>query len=403
MKNKILISVAFVIALMSAHSQTPTRWRGPQGNGVYSEINLLNSWPANGPDIIWTYTGLGQGFSSVAIQGGYIYMSSLEGKTGYIHKIDLQGNKIWEKTYGNEWNENFNGSRSTPVIDGDYLFMYTGYGVLVKMNTSDGGIVWKKDFMGEFSGENIRWGVTETVVVDDKNVYATPGGKENNVVAVDKISGEFVWTSKGLGEKSAYCTPLLITHNGMKKLITMTENHIMAFNADNGTMLWSYEQKNQWSVHANTPIYDDGGLLCFSGYGKGAVRLQLGSNNNAVSLVWENKEFDSRMGGAVLINGYVYGSGDKAREWRCLDWKTGVEKWVSKEIGKGVVVAADNKLYLYSEKGELALVRATPDKFELLSTAKVELGTETHWAHPVIFNGILYIRHGDTLIAYKIK
>ena len=105
----------------------------------------------------------------------------------------------------------------------------------------------------------------------------------------------------------------------------------------------------------------------------------------------------------VAVDGYIYGSGDNHREWRCVDWKTGEEKYASKDLGKGVVIYADGMLYCYSERGELGLVNATPNAFELVSKTDVELGSAQHWAHPVINNGRLYLRHGNVLIAYKIK
>ena len=112
---------------------------------------------------------------------------------------------------------------------------------------------------------------------------------------------------------------------------------------------------------------------------------------------------DNQMGGAVLIDGYLYGSGHKSRGWFCLDWKTGDEKWHSSEVGNGVIIVAGGKLILYSEKGELALVNPVKDKFELISKAKVEYGSAQHWAHPAVHNGVLYVRHGNALVAYKIS
>ena len=109
------------------------------------------------------------------------------------------------------------------------------------------------------------------------------------------------------------------------------------------------------------------------------------------------------MGGVVCLDGYLYSSGDKDREWRCIDAKTGAEKWASSEIGNGVVISADGILFLYSDKGELAIAEASPNAFKLLGKTKVEKGTDQHWAHPVINDGIIYVRHGDALIAYKIK
>jgi len=168
-------------------------------------------------------------------------------------------------------------------------------------------------------------------------------------------------------------------------------------------MLWSQPQTNRHSVHANTPIYHQGSLFYFSGYGRGAGRLDLNGDGSKISRAWTSEAFDSRMGGAVLLNGYVYGSGDQYRDWKCLDWETGKTMYTSTDISKGVVIYADGMLYCYSERGELALVKPTPEKFDLVTRTTVVKGSEQHWAHPVIHNGILYLRHGKALIAYRIK
>jgi len=109
------------------------------------------------------------------------------------------------------------------------------------------------------------------------------------------------------------------------------------------------------------------------------------------------------MGGAVLIEGHIYGSGDNGRSWQCVDWKTGEQKYSSTEVGKGVVISANKNLIGYSEKGELFMAEANPSGLKIIGKTKVSLGSEQHWAHPVIHNGILYVRHGNTLIAYKIS
>jgi len=401
-KAIILISL-FIVTTNYIQAQTPTKWRGPNGNGVYNETGLLKNWTAAGPEIIWHFDDLGQGHSSPAFANGLIYISGMEGSTGYIYALNPDGKLKWKATYGPEFSESYPGARSTPVIDGDLLFIYSGHGVLVCMSSVDGKIKWKKDGFKDFDGENIRWGVTETVVIEGGLVYFTPGGKKNNVVALNKNTGDLIWTTPAMGEKSAYCTPLLIDLKSRKLLVTMTADHIIGIDASTGKMLWSHPQTNRYQVHANTPVYADGGLFCFSGYGQGGVKLDLSADGSSVTKAWFSDKLDSRMGGIVVVNGYLYGSGDNSREWRCVDWKTGTEKYADKTLGKGVVIYADGMLYCYSDKGELALVEANPNTFKIISQTKVELGSDQHWSHPVIDNGRLYLRHGNTLIAYKIK
>jgi len=241
------------------------------------------------------------------------------------------------------------------------------------------------------------------LVVDETTVYCTPGGSKNNVVALDRFSGKTKWSSSGKGNKSAYCTPLLVSMPAAKILVTHTASNILGIEASSGKLLWSQNQTNQYSVHANTPVYHDGAVYCFSGYGRGGVMIELDDRGNKVKTRWTDKSLDSRMGGVVLIDGYIYGSGDHGRSWKCLDWQTGKQVYESTEIGNGVVIAADGLLFLYSQRGELALVPADPNAFKVTGKTRISLGSGQHWAHPVIHNGLLYVRHGDVLMAYKIK
>lgn len=404
MIGKAIILVSFIIIYSTLiNAQTPTKWRGPNGNGIYNETGLLKKWPVKGPEILWHFDNLGQGHSSPAIANGLIYISSILDGKGYISALTLDGKLKWKAPYGTEFTESYPGSRSTPVIAGNLLYIYSGLGVLTCMDANNGSVKWKKDVFKDFDGQNIRWGVTETVVIEGGLVYVTPGGKKNNVVALNRNNGGLIWSSPAIGELSAYCTPLLIDLKVRKLLVTITAGHIIGLDASTGKMLWSHPQTNRYQVHANSPIYHDGGLFCFSGYGQGGVKLELSADGSSVKKAWSSNKPDSRIGGMVLVNGYLYGSGDSNREWRCIDWKTGAEKYADKTVGKGVVIYADGMLYCYSDKGELALVEATPAGFKLVSQTKVELGSDQHWSHPVIDNGKLYLRHGNVLIAYKIK
>jgi outer membrane protein assembly factor BamB len=383
-------------------AQEPTVWRG-EGNGIYNETGLMKEWPANGPEILWTFEGLGEGHSSPVFANGLIYISSMLDGNGFIFVLNQDGSLKWKTNYGKEFAESYPGARSSVVVAGDLMYMYTGYGELICMDSNTGDKKWSKKAFEDFDGENIRWGVTETVVVDGDLVYVTPGGKKNNVVALNRFTGETVWSSPGKGELSAYCTPLMIELPSRKLLVTHTADHIIGLDAKTGKLLWDHPHTNRWQVHPNTPIFYEGDLFCFSGYGQGGVKLNMNADGSSVEKAWFKQELDSRMGGMVVVDGYIYGSGDKAREWRCVNWDTGEETYVDKTIGKGVTIYADGMLYCYSDRGELALVEANPQEFKVISQTKVELGTAQHWAHPVINNGRLFVRHGDALIVYKIK
>ena len=399
----LFLSIVAFLTTISLYCQAPTTWRGPNQSGVYQEKDLLDQWPASGPEIAWSFDDLGVGYSSPAITNNLIYASGMEGSTGYIYALTMAGQLKWKSPYGKEWNGSYAGSRATPVIVGDLLYIISGTGEVTCMSAHDGKGVWNKNIFKDFDGRNIEWGINETPVVHGDKLICTPGGIRHNVIALNRFSGDLVWTSKGKGEKSAYCTPLLTKMGSKNLLVTHTEHNILGIDADKGTLLWNYPHTNRYSIHPNTPLIEKNTVFCFSGYGQGGVMLGLYQDGQSASRQWIAKTMDSRMGGAVLLDGKIYGSGDENRAWQCIDWATGKVDYKTTAIGNGVIIAADGKLYLYSQRGELALVKPGPDGFNILSKTRVALGSGQHWAHPVIHNGLLLVRHGNTLIAYKIK
>lgn len=403
MKNLSLIAFLLFSLAHVAFCQEATQWRGENSSGIYKVDQLLSSWPADGPKVLWSADGLGQGFSSPAFANNKIYINGMVAGQAVLFIFDLNGKKLQEFPYGKEFDTSYPGVRSTPSIVGDLAYLLTGMGKLTCLDLNSGKPVWIKDFLTDFDGVNITWGYTESVVVDGNKVYCTPGGKNNNVVALNRMTGATIWSSSGSGEISAYCTPLLIKLPARQLLVTHTASHVIGIDAENGKLLWNFPHPNQWSVHANTPIYSEGSVFVFSGYGQGGEKLKLSPDGSSVTKEWDIKSFDSRMGGAVLLDGNLYGSGDADRSWQCIDWKTGEKKYSSTEAGKGVVVAANNKLIGYSERGELFMADADPSGLKIISKTKVSLGSEQHWAHPVIDRGILYVHHGNVLIAYKIS
>jgi len=403
MKKIIGVLISLLVMLQAINAQQNSQWRGPKGNGTYPETGLLKQWKADKLDTVWQFHELGEGHSSAAVTSDKVYTTgTLQGK-GYVFAFDHNGNLLWKVEYGDEWTESYPGSRCTPVIYDSKLYVYSAFGRLVCMSASDGKIIWSADMMKDYGGRNIQWGVTESVLVFDNKVICTPGGTEHNVIALDSNTGKLIWTTKTTGEKSAYCTPLLIELPTRKLVVTMMEGSIVGIDGTTGQYLWRSEQTNRWSVHANTPVYHDGQIYCVSGYGKGGVMLQLATDGASVKEMWRNQSLDNRIGGVVLVDGYIYGAGDNNKNWECLDWKTGEVKYSSNALGIGCVIFADGMLYCYAEKGDLGLVKATPTGFEVISKMKVNFGSAQHWAHPVIGNGRLYVRHGKSLVAFSVK
>ncbi len=397
----VTLVLSFVVAGMSG--QTAENWRGPDRSGIYRETGLLREWPAAGPEMVWAYEELGAGFTSPVFANGRIYITGMEGEEGYLYILSKNGNLEAKFPYGKEFYQAYPGSRSTPGIIGNFAYMVTGHGQLICMDHTTGDIVWQRDLFNNFDGSNIRWGFTENLLISGDTLFCTPGGTKYNIAALNRHNGEVIWTSPGSGGLSSYCSPTLINHNGSKILVTMMQKTIVGVDAANGETLWTHPHANFRNIHPNTPVYHEGSIFAFSGYGKGGVKLRLNSAGNRVTEEWFNDDLDNQMGGAVLVDGYIYGSGDRNRFWFCVDWETGETVFSSRELAKGVVIYADGRLYCYTERGELALVEPDPGGPVIRGQVDITLGSEQHWAHPVINKGVLYVRHGNALMAYNIK
>jgi outer membrane protein assembly factor BamB len=404
MKQNILnIFLLFFSFSVFAQSGTISQWRGPNRDGIYNETELLKSWPENGPPLIWHFDQIGDGHSSAAITKDRIYTAGTISGTGYIFSFSLDGQLLWKVPYGEEWSESWPGTRSTPLIYDGKIYLLSGMGKLACMKADKGEMVWALDVIKDLHGRNIKWGYTENLLVDGNKIFCTVGGIDTNIVALDRNTGKLIWVSKGNGEKSAYCSPALITLPNRKILVTQTENSILGIDAANGKVLWRHDQPNLYSVHANTPLYHDGFLYCVSGYGKGGVLLKIAYDGSAKQEVWRNDSLDTRMGGVVLLNDRIYGSDDRNRGWRCIDWKTGKEIYSEKITNKGNIISADGMLYCYGDNGEVVLAETTAAGFRKISSFKVPFGSNQHWAHLVIAGGRLYVRHGNSLMVYDIK
>ena len=368
----------------------------------------MKEWPEGGPKLLWSAEGLGNGFSSVSIADGLIYATGIVDKEGILSVFDLQGNFKWKKPYGPEWTKSYPDSRCTPTVDEGNVYIISGMNAISCQDAKTGDVKWMVNTFEKFGGAYPRWGYAESPLIVGELVICTPGGKKATIVALDKNTGQTVWASKSIGEKSSYCSPRLVERGGKKLIVTMTENSIIGVDSKDGNILWRYDcklyQGKPKDVNPNTPIYSDGRMYVTSGYGKGGAKLKLSEDGSKIlSQEWTNLTLDCHHGGVVLVDGYIYGT-NMGSNWVCLNWDSGEVMYQTKGIGKGSITYADGMLYCYGEKGgTMALVKATPEKFDIVSSFKVPMGTGQHWAHPVICDGRLYIRHGDALMAYDIK
>jgi outer membrane protein assembly factor BamB len=329
----------------------------------------------------------------------------LEGKEGILRAITLDGEPKWQANYGLEWHISHPGARSVPTVYGGLVYVASGVGNLACFDAASGKPVWSSKLFEQYDASQIQWGYAESLLADGDKLFCTPCGKKATMVALNRKTGQPVWASPALGQGSSFCSPLLIHHGKQRMIVTMTETAVVAFSAEQGTVLWQHPYENARQNHPITPIYHEGLLYITSGYGKGAIGLRIAEDGKSVTQLWEQPRQDPVHGQAVLVDGYVYAASHQkaSGRWSCVDLRTGKLAWEAPGVGKGgSVTFSDGLLYCYSEDGTVGLMRPSPEKCEVVSSFKVSQGDGPHWAHLVVARGRLFLRHGTALMCYDL-
>ena len=412
MKNLLILSAIFLLFSCSQNKTEIYQWRGEDRKGIFDEQNLLKEWPEAGPEELWYVEGIGDGYGSPTITDNEIFITGAIDSTATLFCIDLNGEVKWQIPFGKEWVTSYPGSRSQPTVVDDLIYVGSGMGNLFCLNRSNGAVVWEKRFVEDFNGIYPRFGHSEAPLIDGDKVFWTPGGKEYNVVGLNRFTGELLWNNPGHGERSGYNPGTLIKLPTRHIFVTFSAYNMMGLDTETGELLWTHAQDNvpldkrqpgMGDTHSNCIIYDNGYIYYAAGDGNSGVKLQLSEDGTEISEVWRNTGFDSYMGGIVKIDDHLYGSATSKKFFRSINATSG-ELSDSLKLGWGAVVAADDLLYYYGQNGTLSLVDFDDaGKMNQISEFKITRGAKEHFSHPVIKNGILYQRHGQVLMAFDIK
>lgn len=421
-KKLSMLLIGGAITLSASAQVSPYGWRGPEHNGYYPDKGLLASWPEEGPALVFETLDAGKGYSSPLVVGDKVYLTGMnEDQTQEVFQCySLKGEKQYTVAYGNPWKQSYPETRTTPAIADGKAYVISGMGEIVCINIADGKIVWKVDGGTKYARKTGMWGTSECPLVYDNKVIYTPCGDQTTMVALNKDTGEEIWKSRPLGDKSGYVSPIMIEYKGKRQIISSTAENVIGVNPDNGDIEWTFDNwgpkftgqpSRRDNIAPNSALYKDGRIFFCHGYDINGFQLQLADDLKSVSVTWRTETLDTHHGGYVLVNGKIYGSNwinNNDGAWCCVDWETGKtcyeEKWTG-GAGKGSIIAADNKVFIFDERrGMVGLVNpATTDKLDVVSKFRVAKGSGPYWAHMAIDNGVLYLRHGELFAAYKIK
>ena len=388
-------------------------FHGLRRDNLSTETGLLKVWPQDGPELLWTATGIGHGYSTVSIAGGRIYTAGMIDKQTYVTAMDMDGKQTWQKLNGQSWQASeqqtwavpYSGSRGTPTVDGDIVYHLSELGLLTAFDAGTGRELWHVDIMKTFGAERPEYGYSESVLINGNSLYCCPAGRDGYIVALDKSSGNTIWANKEVKDAVGNCSAIVANIKGYEQIITLSAQRILSFDPTDGHLLWDYAFANQRENNIADVIVSDDLVYASSGYGKGSILLRPKREDDgrfSVTPVWTSELLDNHHGGVLLYDGFLYGAGQEARGWFCLDFKTGDKMWQTP--GKGSLAYADGMLYCLEERGTMSLVKASPEEWEQVNSFKPPRGGEgLFWAHPVVCGGRLYIRHSDKLFAYDIR
>lgn len=436
MKTRLLVACLFLLCLAMPAAADWPQWRGPDRSGVSKETGLLKEWPKKGPPLVWTFDNCGYGFSGPAVVGDRLYfMGARKDKTALI-ALDISGNmpkELWACPVGdmftfegNVWGD---GPRSTPTVDGNYVYGLGGFGDLVCVDTAKGNLVWKKNLAKDFGGVMMStWGFSESMLIDGDKLICTPGSTKGTLAALNKKTGDLIWQSKELTDKATYASVMPAEIGGVHQYVAMTYisnakgGAVAGVDAKDGTLLWDYSffQAHSYAVCPTPLVYGDE-VYVTAGYGVGCQLLKITKADGKFAVKDQYagkapKALKNTHGGVVKVGDHVYGHSEKER-WICQEWATGNIAWADKNnlsSRSGSICAAEGHLYLLSEEGECVLLEASPKEWSekgrftipQKSTAKEKIATFQDsgiWTPPIIANGKLYLRDQEFLFCFDIR
>jgi outer membrane protein assembly factor BamB len=406
----LLIAWALAPAALHADQIDGQPWwpqfHGPRRDNVSQETGLLKKWPEEGPKLLWKFTECGEGFSGVSLAGGKIFTAGDFDDVEKVLALDLNGRLVWQSLNGESWTGPYPGSRTTPTYSDGIVYQLNPTGRLAAYGADSGEEVWVVDLFEKFGARYGTWSLTENVAVEGDLLFCVPGGSKALVVALDKKTGRTVWANTALDETAAYCSPIVVTHGGVRQLIALAQKSIIGVDVATGKLLWSHPHVTPHDQNVNAPVYSNGYVFAASGHSGGGRLVKIDPDNRDAKEVWWDEDLDNCHGFVMLVDGNLYGSACRSggKGFFCADLLTGEVRYRETKMTKLSLTSAEGLIYGVTQKGEMLLIEPRPDRFEVVSQFHTpEDSRALCWAHPVVCGGRLYVRRGEFLYAYDVR
>jgi outer membrane protein assembly factor BamB len=406
--RQLLLTVGYIGALLFGSGLVQAndwpQWQGADRTRISKETGLLKAWPSSGPRLVWTGTGLGAGYGSMAVVGDRVFVQGTRGSNSVVIALNrVDGKEAWSKALGRSGDDDRGpGPRGTPTVDGDRLYVLTESGDLACLKI-DGTAVWQRNILREFNGRQLQWLISESPLVDGPHLIVSPGGPGAGMVKLDKMTGKTVWQASDLSDPAGYASVIAADVQGVRTYLTFTAAAGVGVRASDGKLMFRYPNAANNTANIATPVFANNKVFFASSYGTGGGLVDLTGQNGSVSAkeVYFTTNMKNHHGGMVLVDGYLYGFNDSILT--CLEFATGRMMWRDRSVGKGSVTYADGRLYLQSENNVVGLAEATSTGYRETGRFDIPDKGWPSWAHPVISDGRLYVRNQDSLMVYDVR
>ena len=418
----LVAAVAFVARpdLRAAAPEWPG-WRGPERDAVSRETGLATQWPAGGPPLAWKASGLGTGFSSLAVVEGRIYTLGDRDGAQYLMALKASdGSLVWKSRVGPVWNDEYGGPRGTPTVESGLVIALGTEGDLVAVEAASGKERWRRSLPSDFGGRVMSmWKWSESPLVDGDRVIVTPGAADAGLVALEKATGKEIWRSAipELGpagrDGAGYASVVVSSASGVKQYVQLLGRGLVGVRASDGKFLWGYNRVANQVANISTPLVRANWAFASTGYQTGAALVELQKSADAAIVAREiyflgAKTFQNHHGGMVLVGNHVYGGNGQSKGFpTCIEFATGKVAWGGdiRNAGSGsaAIAYADGHLYFRYQNGVVMLIQATPEEYREKGSFTIPDVVKPSWSHPVIVGGRLYLREQDALYVYDVR
>ena len=405
-----VLSLCLASLVFAAKPGDWPQWRGPDRDGNSTATGLMTSWPEEGPPVVWKNEKVGAAYSTVSIADGRVFTQGNVGDEGRIVCLEeATGETVWSvrspaETSVYQHNRG-DGPRGSPTVDGERVYVIGGGGDVTCLDAATGNVHWSLHLLDDLNGGKRPpgWGYSESPLIDGDRVIVTPGGSDGAVAALDKSTGKVVWRSTDVKDNAHYASAILAEVDGSRQIVQFTRDRLVGLDAETGKLLWDYAESANRTANVATPIYHNGHVFSSSAYGTGGglVKLVRTGDEWKAEEVYFEKAMANHHGGIVLVGDHMYGFGSGGLI--CMEFLTGKIAWRNRSVSKGSLCHAEGHLYCLGEGNLVALVEANPKEYVEKGRFEIPDSGKPTWAHPVVANGVLFLRDQNTLTKYDIR